>query len=250
MTETKEPPASALYEGVVRHRRFAPVAHAFAYKLFLAYLDLAELPESLDAHPLWSARRRAPIWFNRADYLGDPGVSLEAAVRGVVEATGRPLPTGPVRMLTQLRTWGWCFNPLTLYYCFDPDGLEVETVVVDVSNTPWGERHPYVFSGPEAMTRTASADKVLHVSPFLPMGVRYRFGTTVPASELRVEFEIKTMFEAELELKRHPLDRKNMTNVMLRYPLMSHRVSAGIYAQAARLRVIGAPVYAHPHHAR
>ena len=100
---------SALYEGWVRHRRFEPVQHEFRRRLFMAYLDLDELPDVLDPIPLWSARRPAPARFRRGDYL-----ELEH--------------DGPVRLLTHVRTFGHHFNPVSFYYCFDRSGEHVVRV--------------------------------------------------------------------------------------------------------------------------
>ena len=78
--------SSAIYRGQVRHRRFVPVHHAFSYSVGMLYLDLDELPQALDTGPLWSARRPAPGRIRRRDYLGDPAVPLDQAVRDLVEA--------------------------------------------------------------------------------------------------------------------------------------------------------------------
>ena len=86
--------ASAVYEGWIRHRRFEPVEHAFRYRIFLSYLDLDELPQLLDRVPLWSARRPAPAWFRRGDFLGDPAVPLKRAVLDAVEERTGERPTG------------------------------------------------------------------------------------------------------------------------------------------------------------
>ena len=75
---------SAIYSGRVRHRRFTPTQHAFEYRLFMLYLDLAELDTVFKGRWLWSARRRAPAWLRREDHLGDPAVSIDEAVRRLV----------------------------------------------------------------------------------------------------------------------------------------------------------------------
>ena len=95
---------SALYEGSLRHRRIAPVPHAFEYPVTLAWLDLAELDQVFRGRWLWSAKRPAPAWFRRADYLGEASVPLERAVRDHVERELGWRPEGPVRLLTHLRT--------------------------------------------------------------------------------------------------------------------------------------------------
>ena len=137
-------PTVAIYEGTVRHRRFVPLRE-FAPKLFLAYLDVDALPGSLDRLPLWSARRPAPVRFRRRDFLDGTDRPLGAAVRDLVQARLGRRPTGPVHLLAQLRTFGWLFNPLAVYYCWTADGRALDAVVLEVTNTPWGERHWYVL---------------------------------------------------------------------------------------------------------
>ena len=137
---------SALYIGRVRHRRFAPRRHAFEYGLYMAWLDLAELDRVLRGRWLWSARRPAPARFRRTDYLGDPCVPLDRAVRDRVEQETGVRPAGPIRVLTHLRYFGLCFNPVTFYYCYDPADTRVETIVAEITNTPWKERHSYVLT--------------------------------------------------------------------------------------------------------
>jgi len=214
--------ASALYEGWVRHRRHAPVEHEFRYRLYMAYLDLAELPEVLDHVPLWSARRPAPAWFRRSDYLD---VDHD----------------GPVRVLTQVRTFGHLFNPVSLYYCFEPGGERVERVLAEVTNTPWGERHTYTLDALDA-----TIDKAFHVSPFLGMDSQYRIRMTTPGEQLRVHMESRREggvdFDATLALQRRALSPWPV----LRQPFMTTRLVAGIYGQAARLRLKGAPYHPHP----
>ena len=116
---------SAIYHGWLRHRRHAPRLHAFRYRLFLMYLDLAELDTVFRGRWLWSTRRTALARFDRADHLGDPDVPLERAVRDLVESRGGRRPAGPIRLLPHLRYFGHCFNPPThnhtaSYNCFLP----------------------------------------------------------------------------------------------------------------------------------
>ena len=136
--------ASCLYEGTVRHRRSSP-RDEFSYPLFMAYVDLDELPSLFDASLLWSPRRPAPAWFRRSDYLGDASTPLRHAVTEIVAQRTGTTVDGPIRLLTHLRYFGHCFNPVSFYYCYDAAGEHVRAVVADVTNTPWGERHAYVM---------------------------------------------------------------------------------------------------------
>lgn len=246
---------SALYRGQVRHRRFGPVPHAFRYRLFMLYLDLADLPDVFDRFWLWSARRPAPAWFRRADYLGPGDVPLERAVRDLVAERAGRRPAGPIRMLTHLRYWGYVLNPVTFYYCFDSAGASLEAVVAEITNTPWGERHAYVLDGNgergagSGIVRRQFA-KQFHVSPFMDMDHRYDWRFGVPARRLVVHMENfqsgRKLFDATLALRREPLTRSALAGALLRHPFMTANVAAGIYWQALRLRLRGVPFYTHP----
>lgn len=246
--------ASAIYEGWLRHRRFEPIDHRFRYRLFMAYLDLAELPDVLDPFPLWSARRPAPARFRRDDFIGDPRRSLADCALDAVEGSTGTRPGGPVRLLANLRYFGHIFNPVCFYYCFDPAGERVEAVVADVSNIPWGESHPYVLARGEQRGRvlTQRFDKALHVSPLMGMDQTYAFRATEPAAELVVHIESQTdgeetkAFDATLSMHRRELNGAVLARMLARYPAMSLQVVGRIYAQALRSKLKGARYFPHP----
>jgi DUF1365 family protein len=247
--------ASAVYEGWVRHRRFEPVEHSFRYHFFLIYLDLAELPAVLDPFPLYSARRRAPARFRRADFMGDPQRPLGECARDAVEAETGERPAGPVRLLTGLRYLGHSFNPVSFYYCFDGAGERVEAVVAEVENIPWGERHSYVLARGKREGRVLAdeLDKILHVSPLMGMDQTYAFRASEPGERLAVHIESRPRegtegksFDATLSLRRRELSRSLMSRLLARYPAMSLQVVAKIYAQSLRLKLKGARYFPHP----
>ncbi len=212
----------------------------------MTMLDLAEVADVCDSHPLWSNERANAVSFRRADYLGHPTTPLDQAVRDLVEQRSGRRPAGPVGLLTQVRTWGWLFNPISVYYCFDPDGVDVETTVVEVTNTPWHERTAYVLPG----AGTHLVAKQLHVSPFLPMDLSHRFVIGVPGPRLVLGIDDlrdrERVFSASMVLHRRPVDRRSLGRVLWRYPLMTMRVSWGIYRQALALRRRGVPFHPHP----
>lgn len=255
---------SCLYIGSLRHRRYAPRAHEFRYPLFMVYLDLAELDEVFRGRWLWSTNRRAPARFCRSDHLGDPSVPLDRAVRNLVaEQTGRSL-RGPIRLLTHLRYFGHCFNPVSFYYCFDAANANVECVVAEVNNTPWGERHCYVLDQPleaegirSRNYQHYSSRKVFHVSPFMPMGLDYDWGFSVPADRLHVHMALhegaqpdgadtRKIFDATLSLNRAPASGMQLARMLIRFPLMTVQVVAAIHWQALKLWMKRVPVFTHP----
>ena len=240
---------SCIYEGWLRHRRFVPVRHEFRNRLFLVYLDLDELPRVFRRRWLWSARRPAPAWFRRADYLGDPRVPLADAVRDLVEERTGQRPAGPIRLLTHLRTFGYVFNPVSFYYCFDAEDRNVETAVAEVTNTPWNERHAYVLPQRNGVRRHRFR-KEFHVSPFFGMDFRYDWTLPEPGPRLFVHMENHRPdgrhFDATLSLQRREMTGPVLARALLRYPFLTLRVTASIYWNALRLRWKRCPFHAHP----
>lgn len=238
----------ALYEGVARHHRAAPIVREFSPRLFLAYLDVDALPGSLDALPGWSGRHRAPVRFHRRDFLDGGDGPLGDAVRDLVEQRLGRRPNGPVYLLAQLRTFGWLFNPLSVYYCWDTAGDGLDAVVLEVTNTPWGERHWYVLDGRNG-GGTTTMQKAMYVSPFVPMEVDYRVTWTAPGDALDLDIQVArghtTVFSAGLALRRTVLDRRTAVTVLTRYPLLPFRVSVAIYRKALSLFLVRAPLYRH-----
>ncbi len=256
----------------MRHRRTGSVSEEFRHRLFMAYLDLDELPGLFAGSRLWSARGPAPAWFRRADYLGDPAVELKQSVYELVAQRTGLAPEGPVRLLTHLRYFGHCFNPVSFYYCFDAAGEHVVAVVAEVTNTPWGERHAYVMPVSDARDRGTvtvmreQLDKRLHVSPLMGMDRRYDWRLTVPGEQLLVHIESQTLrkissgaigdresgreaegaFDATLSLRRREIDVRSLRRALLRYPLITLRVQTRIYGHALRLRLRGARWFPHP----
>jgi hypothetical protein len=239
--------ASAIYEGRVRHRRFAEREHEFSHPVAMHYLDLDEVPRLLGGRLL--SRRPGLVRFRRRDYLGDPAVPLAEAVRALVAERTGARPEGPVRLLTHLRTFGHCFNPVSFYYCHEPNG-RLAAMVAEVTNTPWGERHAYVLAARDATVLEGEFRKMLHVSPFMGMDQRYEWRATAPGETISVHIENREggarAFDATLTLRREPFTRRALARVTARYPAATLRVLALIYGHAVGLKLRGIGVHAHP----
>jgi uncharacterized protein len=246
--------ASAIYEGVVRHTRFAPHPHEFEYRMTQLYLDLDDIERVFAGRWLWSTERGNIAQFRRTDYLGPAELSLADAVRRRVELATGQRPMGPIRMLTHLRYFGHVFNPVSFYYCFAADGVSLACIVAEITNMPWGERHAYVLPIAAAQADSHvlgwSFPKAFHVSPFLPMACDYAWRFTAPAADLGVHMDVmqngRRQFAATLTLRRRPLNSATLSRVLWRYPLMTARVVGAIHWQAFRLWLKRNPIYDHP----
>jgi len=248
------PLASAVYEGIVHHRRYGPCAHQFQYRVAQLFLDLDELDRVFADRWFWSLNRRNLAEFRRSDYLGPAAKPLGDAVRDCVARTTGRRPTGPIRLLTHLRYAGHSFNPVSFYYCYTDDALSIDCIVAEITNTPWHERHAYVLAAQGAQRHGAALqwtfEKAFHVSPFIAMDRTYQWQLSTPGERLNIQMGVlragELEFDAALALQREPLNAASLSRVLLRFPLMTTQVVTAIYWNALRLWLKGTPVNSHP----
>ncbi|MFY9342554.1 MAG: DUF1365 domain-containing protein [Planctomycetota bacterium] len=244
---------SAIYVGAVSHRRFDSRKHSFAIRVYMTWLDLDEVERAFAGRWWWSASRPAPVRFRRADYFGPQDQPLADAVRDAVAAATGQRPDGPVRMLTNLRCFGFVFNPVTFYYCFDRQ-QRLAAVLAEITNTPWGERHHYVVGASPGQPATAPLHaafaKAFHVSPFQPMDLGYRWTFAPPGEQLTVHMANlrgdEVVFDATLTAERRAWTTGNLWRALLRHPWMTAKVVAMIYLHALVLWCKRAPFHVHP----
>ena len=245
---------SCIYKGELYHHRYLPRENKFTYTVFFMFLDLEELEHVFDERWLWSFGRANVANFKRADYLGPTDIPLDQAVRDRVEQKLGERPAGPIRMLTHLRYYGHCFNPVSFYYCYNATDTTVEYIVAEITNTPWLERHSYVL-GMKQNLDTASGKhfhfaKAFHVSPFMDMDFLYDWRFEEPGESLRIHMknfkEDNKFFEAVLTMQRREISGAALAWVLIRFPAMTIKVLSMIYWQAFRLWLKKTPYYDHP----
>jgi DUF1365 family protein len=251
---------SAIYFGTVTHERFVGPRHRFRYPAALFLLDLAELPELDTRSRLFGWNRRRPVAFRDRDHLGDPQRAASENVRTFVEAHGEPWPGGRVLLLTNCRLFGYVFNPLSLFYCYDTAGT-LALVVAEVNNT-FGDRHAYLLPASRAQRATAPGavgplrlswreKKAMHVSPFLSLDGTYAFTLEPPSDRVRARIDLAVgdvpQLSATLALEApEPIDDRAVALMLLRYPLETIKVIGAIHWEALRLWRKGAPFRSRP----
>lgn len=273
---TLEPGLAALAVGEVMHHRLHPVEHRFSYPMTQIWIDPDEPGALFDLHPLWSHHRPAPVRFRRRDHLDGTDRPLGPRVLAMLSDRLDRSFDGPIRMLTQPRVWGWLFNPITVFLVWDGPDAEPAAALLEVTNTPWKERHHYALAL-DSVPRDGSGAgsgvgsrfaKALHVSPFLDLDHTYslELGTGGTSTMLDLSLDVipigrpadagptgpilRTRLRTERLEASRPGTRRAMTAVLRPDRLPTHRVSAGIHRQAAALWRQRVPFVAHPRRQR
>jgi uncharacterized protein len=225
-----------LYECEIRHVRTAPLRNVFRYRGYLWLVDVDHLP-------------RVPLLavFRGRDHLGDPRRGIRENLDRFLAANGIGRPR-TITMLTQARVLGYVFNPLTVYWCHQPD-----CVVAEVHNT-YGQRHAYLLH-PDARGR-ARVPKQFYVSPFYPVDGDYRMSLPEPganpgqfiALSVRLERPDGHAFAASVHGRAVPATARARLQTAARYPWSTAAVSARIRGQGVRLYRRGLPVIPRPAH--
>jgi DUF1365 family protein len=273
----KESPRPSLYVGTLHHRRFTPADHAFTYPLFMALLDIDRIPELMRVSRFTSYNRWNWASFHDTDHFGDPARPLRERLAVDAVHHGLDLPGGRILLLTHLRYLGYCFNPVSFFYCFDRTAV-LRLVVAEVNNT-FGGSHNYwlepdsddllasgVVAQPTSLRlvdrtgeRTSfrsSTPKSFYVSPFMPARMDYTFVLTPPDDRLTVQMNVydrsndsgpqhdpaggRTL-EATLSLIRQPWTANGIGRLLRRHPAVTAKVMIGIHWQACRLWWKGVP---------
>ena len=242
---------SSLYVGRLRHERTVPERNGFTYPVYSFLLDLDEIDE-LVSRGLFRHNRLGLVELRDTDHLGG-AAGLRAGVEAFCAGQGLDVRGTRIEVLTQLRLFGYVFNPVSFYWCRDAGGA-LRCVVAEVHNT-FGERHCYLLvpdAAPDASGRVRmAADKAFHVSPFMDLAGRYLFELDAEPGEIvsvRIDEERDgtRFFQAVLAARRVELDGRSLARVLARRPLMTFQVSALIRLQALRLAAKRVPYHRKP----
>ena len=233
---------SSLYVGSVMHRRTRPRLHHFRYTAFWLLLDLDELPRLSATTRLLSHNRWNLFSVHDADHGDRSSTPLRLQAERQLRKAGVDIADGRVSLLCMPRTLGYCFNPISIYFCHRADGA-LAALIYQVHNT-FGERHSYVIPvTPQPGAVQQRCRKQFHVSPFMDMGLIYDFRVTDPneriAVGIRVSADDGPLFNAALIGRRKPLTDRTLIGVCLKMPAITLKVIGAIHWEALRLWLKG-----------
>ncbi|WP_422724240.1 DUF1365 domain-containing protein [Kitasatospora purpeofusca] len=233
---------AVLYDTVTTHVRTAPRRRPFRHRGYLWLVDLDDLP--VPARPLRPLARFLPR--DHALAAGDDPPTIRHDLERYLLGHGLRLGRGRVLMLTQARSLGHVFNPLTVYWCRDGEGRPLCTVA-EVHNT-YGERHRYLLPpDPEDCGETV---KDFYVSPFFPVDGRYRMVLPEPGERLRLTVHLERRgepaFTATVRGAARPAGPAALLRLALTHPFATWAVSLHIRYRGIRLWLSGLPVHPRP----
>jgi len=239
---------SQVCTGIVKHQRHVEKSHQFKYNVFMMLLDLDELNHIFDNYWLWSVEKFNLASFKRKNYFDKGNEALIDSVKKLIDKrTGNKIDK--VFLLTNLSCLGYCFNPISIYFCHNKGKLV--NCIIEVTNTPWGESHQYILD-PILIKKDIykmSFKKVLHVSPFMTMDYEYQLKCKYSENSIIVYIEnIKDgscHFDATLSLTRLNINHKSLASTLIKFPFMTGKVILAIYWQALKLWIKGVNIINH-----
>ena len=233
------------------HCRVCPSRHRFTYRVFWFLFDLDELPTLDNNLMVFGHNRWGVLSFYDSDHGPRDGTRLRGWIDQHLEAAGINLRGGPVKLLCFPRIFGFVFNPLSIWYCYDNDD-RLRAVLYEVRNT-FNESHSYLIKINCPTTSSIPPHVVrkrFYVSPFLQMACTYTFRLTEPKKavtlHIRQSDEDETVLLATMMGKQKSLDSRNLALSIFAFPLMTIKVFAAIHWEALKLWTKKVPLVPKP----
>ena len=229
---------SCIYSGFVTHQRFKPKKHFFSYKTFSLLIDLDEIKDLEKKILFFSYNKFNILSFYNIDHGSRDGSSLVSWIKKTLKKSNISFSLGKIKLLSYPRFFGYVFNPLSIFYCYDKN-RKLRAILYEVKNT-FNEQHTYVFrSTPSSNLIFHKCNKKFYVSPFIAMKTFYNFRLSKPGKKINVLIKQRDsrglLLVAHQTGKRLDLTSKNLFLEFLLHPFMSIKVIVAIHFEAFRL---------------
>ena len=241
----------AIYQGIIIHQRSSPKKHSFTYKTNMLYLDLDKIKEAFSDNFFWSYNKPNFASFYRSDFYGEKNKTIKKSIQTLLLKKINLNHKGKIFLLTTIRFFGYSFNPVSFYYCFD-ETEKIQAIVTHITNTPWKEKYAYVHDcrNNSSMSKIFKFEKSFHVSPFMPMDINYNWVFTSPKDFLYVSMDNllknKLIFNATLKMTKRAWTAYTLNKILFLSIPMSIKAIILIYFNALILFIKKVKFYPHP----
>ena len=236
---------TCIYKGFVTHRRFKPARHYFSYKTFSILFNLAELEDLHKKIGIFSFNKFNIFSFYNKDHGSRDGNDLTEWVKKNLKKYNLNFNVSKITLLCFPRIFGYVFNPLSIFYCYEQNVLKA--ILYEVKNT-FNEQHTYVFPvNNSSKIITQHCDKKFYVSPFIEMNTFYNFRLTEPNESIRIlikqtDKEGKILVACQVGRKQKISLKQLLINFSI-HPMMTFKIMISIHYEALRLWKKGATYY-------
>ena len=224
---------SCIYNGTVKHQRFKPIEHSLNYRTFSILLDLDEIENLAKKISIFSLNKFNIFSFYNCDHGERDGSSLKNWVQKNIKKFNISNNITKIKLLCYPRVFGYVFNPLSIFYCYE--NKDLKAIFYEVKNT-FNEQHTYIFKIKDNERIEQKCKKKFYVSPFMDMETYYNFKLLNPKERLSI-FIRQTNGEETILTATQTGDKKEFSFKQLlinffKYPLMTIKIISSIHYEA------------------
>ncbi len=232
---------SCIYNGVVTHKRFKPIKHFLKYNTFSIFVDLDELEKLDKSISIFSYNKFNIFSFYNKDHGKRDGRPLKDWVKNKLKDNKNFSKINKIYLLCYPRIFGYVFNPLSIFYCYN--NKKLKAIFYEVKNT-FNEQHTYIFKANGKDKISQNCKKKFYVSPFMNMSTYYNFKLLNPSKKLFISIKqtdkIGKILTAIQTGERKRFNFSQLISNFFKYPLMTLKIITAIHFEALLLWKKGA----------